>query len=654
MRRILPLLGLLLAATAAGGSSIPDSVSPLVPAAAGASQRIVHEGVAVQLDLERLGSPAHAGLREGDDVAFRFSITDSSGQALSGLYPAAWMDLREGGSIGDEDLCERRIEEFVAGSILTRPELDLNVYYVLALNEDPTISVVDPLFGYGGTQLLAMVNLPGRGEDWVLTPDGHHVWVTVPDSDRLVAVDTSDWRVVHQVEVSPRPADLALQPDGAYLWAGLESDDPAKAPGVAVIDSRSRQLVARIPTGAGRHEIAFSADSRHAFVTNSAADSVSIIDVRRLAKVRDLPTGERPASVAFSRLAGAAYVTHAGDGTIVAIDGERGEVVARIESRPGLGQIRFAPGERLGFAVNPALDSIEILDSARNRIVQTGRMLDQPDQVIFSDDLAYVRHLGSETVLMIPLSEIGEPGADVPVVDFPGGQAPFGLAAQPSRAPAIVRAPGAVAVLVANPADQAIYYYKEGMAAPMGAFQNYKRHPRAVLAVDRSLRERGEPGVYATAAKLRRPGTYAVSFLLDTPRIVHCFPIEVAADPVLEAERLAARPVVVEHLEGDRPAAAGEGYAVRFRVTDPDGGDPATGLGDVHILAYSTDNWRQQRLAAETAPGVYGTELEFPRPGTYYVVVETAAGRLRFQGSPKTVVRVGAGASASGRPAGQR
>jgi hypothetical protein len=36
---------------------------------------------------------------------------------------------------------------------------DLNVYYVLVMNEDNTISVVDPLFGFGGSKLLSYVRL---------------------------------------------------------------------------------------------------------------------------------------------------------------------------------------------------------------------------------------------------------------------------------------------------------------------------------------------------------------------------------------------------------------------------------------------------------------------------------------------------------------
>ena len=82
----------------------------------------------------------------------------------------------------------------------------------------------------------------------------------------------------------------------------------------------------------------------------------------------------------------------------------------------------------------------------------------------------------------------------------------------------MVPAPEGNSVLVANPADRVIYYYSEGMAAPMGSFQNYRRNPRAVMVVDRSLRE-VTSGVYSTTTKLPKSGIYDVAFLLDSPRI---------------------------------------------------------------------------------------------------------------------------------------
>ena len=642
MKALLAVLALggLAGATSAAPDSIPELAieSPTEPD----PLRIEQEGISVRLEIRHVAAKAGPELREGDDVRFRFFIEDTAtGLPLPGLYPAAWMDLIDGQRARDPRLCAERVEEFASGSILTRAELDLNVYYVLALNNDATISVVDPLFGYGGTKLLALIRLSSPGEDWATSADGKRLFVSLPGSDRLAVIDTANWRVVSELPIGARPTTVALQPDGAYLWVALDGEPSSGVgSGVAVLDTRSLEVVADIATGAGPHAIAFRPDSRFAWLTHAGDDSVSLIDVHALRRIRRLETGEAPASVAYSPRAGAAYVTHAGDGHIVALDGASSEVVARIRSLPGLGQIRFVPDSRYGLAVNPRADTLEIFDTASNRIVQTGEMQRGPDQIAFTDDLAYVRHGGSEIVLMVPLDEIGEPGSVVPVIDFPGGEAPFGRAARPSRAPAIVRAPGAVAVLVANPADQMIYYYKEGMAAPMGAFKNYGREPRAVLAIDRSLREKSRPGVYETAAKLRSPGRYEIAFLLDTPRIVHCFAAEVRSDPAREARRLAARPLRVESLIERREVVPGSTVRARFRLLDPATGQPSAGLEDVRILAYSTANWQQRKWAEETAPGVYESTFKLPDPGTYYLSVEALSGRLPFHRSRRTSVRV--------------
>src|SRR6185436_16758595 len=42
-----------------------------------------------------------------------------------------------------------------------------------------------------------------------------------------------------------------------------------------------------------------------------------------------------------------------------------------------------------------------------------------------------------------------------------------------------------------------------------------------------SLRETDRPGTYETVARLGRPGRYELVFLVGTPRLVHCFQVEV-------------------------------------------------------------------------------------------------------------------------------
>ena len=644
------LAGWVLASGAVPAREIPSSSQP--PAGAGPSmlgtgrpagaaapvaQRLVQKGIAVDVSVAPVDAAAAPGLREGDEAVFRFRVTDTAtGTPLSGLYPAAWMDLLAP-QVEDRS-CKEKVEEFVAGGLFARPELDLNSYQVLALNEDATITVVDPLFGFGGTKLLAMVFLDSPGEDWALAADKRRLFVSQPAVDSVAVADTESWTVTARLATGSRPRRVALQPDQGYLWVGWEGKG-AGVSGVDVFDPRGLRRVKRILTGRGAHDLAFSDDSRFAFVTNRAGGTVSVIDVRRLAKVRDLRAGKEPVSVAFTPLGRAAWVAYA-DGALAAFDGESPQPLARLRTEPGLGQIAFAPGGRYGFIVNPRADAVHILDVSRSRVVQTARVEKEPDRVSFSADLAYVRHRGSETVLMIPLGAIGEEGTPVSVIDFPGGQKPFGEGAGPATAAGIVQAPGARAVLVANPADQAIYYYKEGMAAPMGSFANYSRQPRAVLVIDRSLKER-QPGVYETVARLRRPGQYELALFLDAPRMVDCVRLRVAPDPERERQRRAAQSPSVEYLTPVRAIPAGRPFTLRFAILDAQTKEPKKDLPDVTVLSYQPPGTRQKRQpAAQVSPGVYEVALVPEEPGSYYVYVQSLSQNLPFRASPPLTFEV--------------
>jgi YVTN family beta-propeller protein len=618
-RIILTTLAALALASAAGAGPAP--------------QKSVENGIALELSVQPVSGSGP--LREAQDVRVTLKVTDQlTGAPMSGLYPGGWMDRsavrRKLGEEAPAD-CKKKVESFLGGSMLSRPEVDLNVYYVLALNEDASISVVDPLFGYGNSRLLSMVFLASPGEDWVLSTDGRRLFVSMPEAGRIAVVDTSTWKVTGEVETGAHPRRLGLQPDGQYLWAATDIGVVA----VAARDPRP-QKAASIPTGAGGHDLAFSDDSRFAFVTNEADGTVAVIDVAKLAVARQLPVGAKPVSIAWSSQAQAAYVSSAGDGSITAVDGTSPKPRARIVATPGLGQIRFAPGGRLAFVVHPGANAVHIVDAASNRLIQTADVDPDPDQVAFSDELAYVRHRGSDAILMIPLKTVGEPGRPVSVVDFPGGQHPAGRTAHPTPAAGIVQAPGAAAVLVANPEDQVIYFYKEGMAAPMGHFKNYGKQPRATLVVDRSLRETA-PGVYETMAKLGDPGDYDVAFFVDSPKLVRCFPVKVAEDPALAAAR---RPKLgVEPLGAPSTVTVGEDVALRFRLTDPVSGAPRTGLRDVRVLTFlSPGVWQRRQWAAEAAPGTYEIHFQPAEPGVYFVFLEVASAGLPYQKSPFLVL----------------
>src|SRR5262245_30581796 len=226
--------------------------------------------IALMVDQAEPSRQSTGTFQQGDNVRVRFTMTDTAtGTPLSGARPAAWMARRAAGKPLDVQACKSKVKAFLEGNLWERPEVDLNVYYVLALNDDASITVVDPRFGFGGTKLLAMISLPSPGVDWVLTADHRQLFVSLPDTAQVAVIETSSWTVATTLEIGPRPTRLALQPDEAYLWVSYNAEGKETGPsGVAVLSTRDRTTVARIPTGSGHHELAFSSDSRFAFVTN--------------------------------------------------------------------------------------------------------------------------------------------------------------------------------------------------------------------------------------------------------------------------------------------------------------------------------------------------------------------------------------------------
>jgi YVTN family beta-propeller protein len=582
------------------------------------SQKVESGGVSVEFLTSR---PL-----EGKDVQLRFSIRSADGTRLSGIRPAAWIDSRDPGTAGGT--CKDKIQSFLGGSLRARPVVDLNSYFIITLNAEPSIAVIDPLIGFGGSKLLTAVTLQSPGVDWALSRDQRRLFVSMPLVNRVAVIDTEAWSVVTNIDTAFRPGRLALDGEGRLLWVSHQNEQATET-ALTVIDTQKLAVVASIPTGLPPHQLAFTPDGKRAFVTNGRDGTVSIIDAVTPVKIADVATGASPSGVAASSLSAAMYVIDNVDGSIAVIEPSARKVSRRIEAKPGLTSIRFAPGGRWGFVTNGTENVVHVIDSATAKIVTTATDIgESPDQVSFTDDFAYIHANASDQVRMIRLAALGD-GTDADIASFPAGQFPPSAAKTESFASAIVPAPEPKAVLVANPADRLVYYYMEGMAAPMGNFSAVRRSPKAALVIDRSLRE-SEPGVFSIRTNVPAAGKYDVAFFLNDPRVIHCFDLTVRPDP--DARRqIAEHAVKIEPLLDEKPIHAGEELEVRFRLTNPDTHKPHLHLRDVRALAFLAPGTWQKRIAAVAAEdGIYRVKLNVPEPGVYYVFLESASLELNL------------------------
>lgn len=142
-----------------------------------------------------------------------------------------------------------------------------------------------------------------------------HIWidgksttayVTMQDSDELVAIDLATQTLRWRIPTGPMPADIFGIHDGKTLLVGLTGSD-----GVQVFDVAGREprLVGKIATGKGAHAFRSAGDGRGVFVSNRVANTISRIDLQTLQVSDTYPVGGGPDCMDVSADGKTLYVT---------------------------------------------------------------------------------------------------------------------------------------------------------------------------------------------------------------------------------------------------------------------------------------------------------------------------------------------------------
>ncbi|WLH37654.1 YncE family protein [Pseudomonas sp. FP2196] len=637
MNRIINITGVCLL-TAAGALV---TLGEIALAQAESGQTLARDGVTVDFKLQPLA--ADGKLREGEFADVQFRITDSaSSQPLSGLAPGAWVDpetVAADKAQGRDQSCKSRVGMFLKSNIGARPLLDLNSYYLLVMNRDASIAVVDPSVSVGGiTSTMARIELKQAPMDWVTPTDNKRVFVSMPTAGEVAVIDSEQFKVLDSIAAGSQPVRVALQPDERLLWVGNNASKTEES-GVTVIDTQSLKTLKHLATGRGHHEISFSKDNRFAFVSNRDDGTVSVVDIASLKILKQVKTGSSPLSVAYSPLSGAVYVADGKDGTVTVIDGNSHAVRRVIPLQQGLGPMGFSADGRFGVVLNTVENRASIIDAANDSAIHDLDVSAEPYQVVFTKAYAYVRGLASPKVTMINLASLGE-GRQPISQGFEAGPQPPRMAGDLPLASSLAVSRDDNAVFVVNPVDNTTYFYAEGMNAPMSGYPNRGQIARAAMVIDRSLRE-VSPGLYSSRVKLPAAGRFDVAFLLNQPNIIHCFAAQIEADGTV-AKHL-GQPKV-EFLLDKTAVALNAPYVVRFRIVQGKQKIQRSGVKDVQLRYFLAPTSHPREVAArEVADGVYEAPVTLDRSGAWYLHVRAASLGAGFDDKTFASVRVAPG-----------
>jgi YVTN family beta-propeller protein len=199
--------------------------------------------------------------------------------------------------------------------------------------------------------------------------------VTTEGSNHLLVVEPASGRVVTAIETAQDVSHMVVvSGDGARAYITNIGSGTATA-----LDLAAGRKLADIATGKGSEALALTPDGRELWVAARADGHIAVVDTRSLAVTARLPVPGIPIRIAITPDGRTALVTCAGSGELVAFDvanrSERGRRKVDVPLAPGADQrpfARLAPGSVLpvGLLVSRDGRSAYVAATMGDRIVQ--------------------------------------------------------------------------------------------------------------------------------------------------------------------------------------------------------------------------------------------------------------------------------------------
>jgi DNA-binding beta-propeller fold protein YncE len=152
-------------------------------------------------------------------------------------------------------------------------------------------------------------------------------YVTMQDSDELVAVDLATQVIRWRTPTGDTPADVIMTSDDRYVLTGLTGGDAVQ---VFDVSGKEPKLVKQIKTGEGAHAFRAAGDKRHVFVSNRVANTVSKIDMQTLEVVSSFAVPGGPDCMDVSADGKLLFVTARWAKKLTVVDLETRKIVRNI------------------------------------------------------------------------------------------------------------------------------------------------------------------------------------------------------------------------------------------------------------------------------------------------------------------------------------
>ena len=164
-----------------------------------------------------------------------------------------------------------------------------------------------------------------------------HIWidsksttayVSMQDSNEMVAVDLATQTLKWRVKTGALPADIYGTADDKTLLVGMTGGNGVEVYDVSGTGAKRTKVIA---TGEGAHAFRAVGDKRHVFVSNRVANTISKIDLQTLEAVASYPAPGGPDCMDVSADGKLLLVTSRWAKKLTVIDTETRKVIQQVK-----------------------------------------------------------------------------------------------------------------------------------------------------------------------------------------------------------------------------------------------------------------------------------------------------------------------------------
>ena len=201
----------------------------------------------------------------------------------------------------------------------------------------------------------------------------NHILILNKSANTAWQLDAETGQKIVEYKTGVGPHEVAVSPDQSRaIITNYGADTPGNS--LTIVDLENQQVSKTISLGEYQrpHGVEWFSDNNRAIITAEAQQAVLIVDIDSGKILNSIKTGQQ---VSHMVVLGAdeqtAFVTNLGSGSVSILDLESGTTTQSIKTGDGTEGIATVPGKDEIWITNRSANTVNILDTSTNEIVET-------------------------------------------------------------------------------------------------------------------------------------------------------------------------------------------------------------------------------------------------------------------------------------------